>query len=213
MTWQWAHLRFCSLYSCVLHIFVSLVVLSLILAYALVLSLVVFHGLQGLHRGICTCGLRLSLPQFQLWENRAWWWSRFKEPLCSFSIVQLIQTAALIRRPSYDTDSPPLTRSTYLSDHGLCADLPVYKHPVFRQSSPKLDLIININVLESLPCASPFAHLLHNPLRVVSSNTRDFYLFKYSPPVHLLVQVVLSRPVEALTHGEPELKRGSALLM
>jgi len=41
--------------------------------------------------------------------------------------------------------------------------------------------------------------LLHNPLRVVSSNTRDFYLFKYSPPVHLLVQVVLSRPVEALT--------------
>jgi len=42
--------------------------------------LVVFHGLQGLHRGICTCGLRLSLPRFQPWENRAWWWSRFKEP-------------------------------------------------------------------------------------------------------------------------------------
>jgi len=41
---------------------------------------VVFHGLQGLHRGICTCGLRLSLPRFQPWENRAWWWSRFKEP-------------------------------------------------------------------------------------------------------------------------------------
>jgi len=77
--------------------------------------------------------------------------------------------------------------------------MPVYKCPVFRQSSPKLDLILNINVLESLPCASPFAHLLHNPLRVVSSNTRDFYLFKYLPPVHLLVQVVLSRPVEALT--------------
>ena len=73
------------------------------------------------------------------------------------------------------------------------------KRPVFRQSSPKLDLILNINVLESSPSASPFPHLLHKPLRVVSSNTRDFYIFRYSPPVHLLVQVVLSRPVEALT--------------
>jgi len=77
--------------------------------------------------------------------------------------------------------------------------VPVYKCPVFQQSSPKLDLILNINILESSPCASPFPHLLHKPLRVVSSNTRDFYLFKYLPPVHLLVQVVLSRPVEALT--------------
>jgi len=77
--------------------------------------------------------------------------------------------------------------------------VPVYKRPVFRQSSPKLDLILNINVLESSPSASPFPHLLHKPLRVVSSNTRDFYLFRYLPPVHLLVQVVLSRPVEALT--------------
>jgi len=77
--------------------------------------------------------------------------------------------------------------------------MPVYKRPVFRQSSPKLDLILNINVLESSPSASPFPHLLHKPLRVISSNTRDFYLFKYLPLVHLLVQVVLSRPVEALT--------------
>jgi len=45
----------------------------------------------------------------------------------------------------------------------------------------------------------PFPCLLHKPLRVVSSNTRDFYFFKYSPPVQLLVQVVLSRPVAALT--------------
>jgi len=77
--------------------------------------------------------------------------------------------------------------------------VPVYKRPVFQQSSPKLDLILNINVLESSPSASPFSHFLHKPLRVVSSNTRDFYLFKYSPPVHFLVQVVLSRPIEALT--------------
>ena len=36
----------------------------------------------GLHEGICTCGLHLSLPRFQPWENRTcqWWWSRFKEP-------------------------------------------------------------------------------------------------------------------------------------
>ena len=77
--------------------------------------------------------------------------------------------------------------------------MPVYKRPVFRQSSPKLDLILNINVLESSPSASPSSHLLHKPLRVVSSNTRDFYLFKVLAPRQLLVQVVLSRPVEALT--------------
>jgi len=76
--------------------------------------------------------------------------------------------------------------------------VPVYKRPVFQQSSPKLDLILNINVLESSPSASPFPPLLHKPLRVISSSTRDFYLFKYLPPVHLLVQVILSRPVEAL---------------
>jgi len=110
-----------------------------------------------------------------------------------------IQTAALVHRTSYDTDSPLLTRRTYLSDHGPCAAVPVYKRPVFQQSSPKLDLILNINVLESSPCASPFPHLLHKPLRVVSSNTRDFYSFKVLATSSLLVQVILSRPVEALT--------------
>jgi len=75
----------------------SLVVLSLILAYALVLSLVVFHGLQGLHRGICTCGLCLSLPRFQPWENRAWWWSRFKEPKkATYSIGDYVEAMALL---------------------------------------------------------------------------------------------------------------------
>jgi len=75
-----------------------------------------------------------------------------------------MQTTALIHRTSYNTDSPLLTRTTYLSDHGPCTDPPVYKHPVFQQSSPKLDLICNINVLESSPCASPFPHLLHKLL-------------------------------------------------
>ena len=124
---------------------------------------------------------------------------QFSIVLVCFAIVRLIQTAALVRGLPYDTDSPLLTRSTYFSDHGPCAAVPVYKRPVFRQSSPKLDLIDNLNVLESFPSASPFSHFLHKPLRVVSSNTRDFYLFKYLPPVHLLVQVVLSRPIEALT--------------
>jgi len=68
-----------------------------------------------------------------------------------------------------------------------------------RQSSPKLDLILNINVLESSPSASPFPHLLHKPLRVVSSNTRDFYYLQVLATSSLLVQVILSRPVEALT--------------
>jgi len=81
----------------------------------------------------------------------------------------------------------------------MCTHLPVYKRPVFRQSSPKLDLILNINILESSPSASPFPHLLHKPLRVASSNTRDFYSFKALATSSLLVQVILSRPVEALT--------------
>ena len=55
-------------YSCVLHI-----------AWLLLVWFVM--GLfWGLHGGIGTCGERLSLPQFQPWEKRAWWWSRFKEP-------------------------------------------------------------------------------------------------------------------------------------
>jgi len=49
----------------------------------------------------------------------------------SFSIVQRIQTAALVRRLPYDTDRCLLTRSTYLSDYGPCAAPPVYKRPVF----------------------------------------------------------------------------------
>ena len=35
---------------------------------------------MGYMGGIGACGLRLSLPRFKPWENRAWWWSRFKEP-------------------------------------------------------------------------------------------------------------------------------------
>jgi len=49
----------------------------------------------------------------------------------SFSIVRCIQTAALVRRLPYDIDSPLLTRSTYFSDHGPCAAMPVYKRLVF----------------------------------------------------------------------------------
>ena len=97
---------------------------------------------------------------------------------CSCSIVRLIQTAALICRPSYDTDRRLLTRSTYLSDSGPCTSLPVYKRPVFQQSSPKLDLVSNTNALESSLVPPRFTHFLHKQLRVVSSNTRDFYLFK-----------------------------------
>ena len=54
-------------------------------------------GLQFCVGGICTCGLRPSLPRFQPWENRAWWWSRFKEPpsLC------IIFTSCLFLPPIY----------------------------------------------------------------------------------------------------------------
>jgi len=45
----------------------------------------------------------------------------------------------------------------------------------------------------------PLFHFLHKPLRVISSNTRDFYSFKVLATSSLLVQVILSRPVEALT--------------
>jgi len=83
------------------------------------------------------------------------------------------------------TDSPLLTRSTYLSDHGPCTAMPVYKHPVFRQSSPKLDLIDNINILESSPSASPFptSYISHSESSLATLETST--IFKYSPPVHL----------------------------
>jgi len=110
-----------------------------------------------------------------------------------------MQTAALIHGPSYDTDRPLLIRTTYLSDCGPCASLPVYKRPVFQQSSPKLDLILNINILESSPCASPFPHLLHESLRVVSSKLETLYHLQVLTTSSFLVQVILSRPVEALT--------------
>jgi len=72
-------------------------------------------------------------------------------------------------------------------------------------------LILNISVLESSPCASPFPHLLHKPLRVVSSNTRAFYSFKVLATSSLLVQVVLSRPIEALTLWVARLDDGTEL--
>ena len=113
--------------------------------------------------------------------------------------LSLYHSLLLILYCSTHTDSPLLTRSTYLSDHGPCAAMPVYKRPVFRQPSPKLDLILNINILESFPSASPFLisyiSLSESSLATLETSTS----LKYLPPVHLLVQVVLSRPVEALT--------------
>ena len=102
----------------------------------------------------------------------------------SFSIVWCIQTTALVHGLPYNTDSPLLTRSTYSSDHGPCAVMPVYKHPVFWQSSPKLDLIDNINVLESSPSASPFptSYMSHSESSLATLETST--PSKYSPPVH-----------------------------
>jgi len=74
--------------------------------------------------------------------------------------------------------------------------VPVYKRPVFRQSSPKLDLIDNINILESSPSASPF-YPLHSKSSLVKLETP--LLLQVLATSSLLVQVVLSRPVEALT--------------
>ena len=50
VTWQWAHLRFCSLCSCVLHICITGFIVSG-LAYALVLYMVVFHRFTRLRGG------------------------------------------------------------------------------------------------------------------------------------------------------------------
>jgi len=95
-----------------------------------------------------------------------------------------MQTAALVRGVPYNTDRRLLTRSTYLSDHGPCAAVPVYKRPVFRQSSPKLDLINNINVLESSPSASPFptSYIRHSESSLATLETST--PSKYLPPVH-----------------------------
>jgi len=77
--------------------------------------------------------------------------------------------------------------------------VPVYKRPVFRQSSPKLDLICNLNVLESFPSASPF-YPLQSKSSLVKLETP--LLLQVLATSSLLVQVVLSRPVEALTTVE-----------
>jgi len=62
--------------------------------------------------------------------------------------------------------------------------VPVYKCPVFRQSSPKLDLIDNINILESSPSASPFptSYINHSESSLATLETST--PSKYSPPVH-----------------------------
>jgi len=122
--------------------------------------------------------------------------SPVKDQLGNLSISHLL---LLILYCSTHIDSPLLTRSTYFSNHGPCAAMPVYKCPVFRQSSPKLEMINNINVLESSPSAPPFptSYISHSESSLATLETST--PSKYLPPVHLLVQVVLSRPVEALT--------------
>jgi len=92
---------------------------------------------------------------------------QFPDPLsvlAHFSIVQLIQTAALVRGLPYDTDRPLLTRSTYICSCGLCASPPVYKHPVFRQSSPKVDLVSNTTACQSsqVPPLFPLCYISHS---------------------------------------------------
>jgi len=62
-------------------------------------------------------------------------------------LVTLIQTAALGRGYHDDADSSITTSSTSPSSLGPCADVPVYKRSVFRQSSPKLDLVSNTTVV------------------------------------------------------------------
>ena len=42
-----------------------------------VLSMVVFRVTQG---AFVPKAFTSPCPGFQPWENRAWWWSRFKEP-------------------------------------------------------------------------------------------------------------------------------------
>jgi hypothetical protein len=43
-------------------------------------GVVCYRFVLNVTQGIGTCGNRLSLPWFQLWEKHAWWWSQFKEP-------------------------------------------------------------------------------------------------------------------------------------
>ena len=83
VTWQWAHLQFCSHYSFVLHVFNLLNILSLIMANALVLYMVLFHRFTRVAWGaFVPVDYATPRPGFQPWENRAWWWSQFKEPPC-----------------------------------------------------------------------------------------------------------------------------------
>jgi len=74
--------------------------------------------------------------------------------------------------------------------------MPVYKRSVFRQSSPKLDLVSNTTVVNPFIAPLPVYPV---PSESSLATLEKLYLFDNSPPEDLLVQVVLSRPVAALT--------------
>jgi len=86
--------------------------------------------------------------------------------------------------------------------------VPVYKCSVFQQSSPKLDLISNTTVVKSFTDHLPFCPV-HSELSLALLET--LYLFIHLPPVQVLVQVVLSRPVVALTSSPIYLRSRSCL--
>jgi len=111
-------------------------------------------------------------------------------------LVTLIQTAALGCGYHDDTDSSVTTSSTSPSSLGPCADMPVYKRSVFRQSSLKLDLVSNTTIVNPFIVPLPVcpAHS-ESSLAVLENSTCLFTRHQYQ----VLVQVVLSRLVAALT--------------
>jgi len=74
-------------------------------------------------------------------------------------------------------------------------DMPVYKCPVFWSQAQSLTWL-SISTFLKAPLVPS---LLPSKLWVISSNTRDSLLLQVLTTSSILVQVILSRPIEALT--------------
>ena len=76
------------------------------MANALVLYMLVFHRFTRVAWGaFVPVDYATPRPGFQPWENRAWWWSRFKEPpercLLVISVFISKSGSAIAYRPAW----------------------------------------------------------------------------------------------------------------
>ena len=116
---------------------------QLYILHMMVAIMVSYYGLFcGFRGGICPCGLSLSLPQFQPWEKRAWWWSWFKEPPTPPFFITPFRTDAHHSIHIHSDGALPLVH--------ICAK--VGKHPW----SPNFPFVLRSKGLKDATCVGWF---------------------------------------------------------